>query len=272
MRPNICIAALALLVGVLALVVLPVETQAAAYTGGWDGPPYSYQLKRVPPKWRKGVKNQDMHTLLKVAHAFEYGEGVSRDPEFAATWYLYAVDAGSEDAWQWIEKEAVRGENAAAMYYKGDQLRSYGNKTKEDAVNYAAGYELIRKAANAGFPEAEQTMGFAYFSGDGFSKDRDAALPYLKKAAVRGDTIASNHVTFGMLADIYGKEDTGYYNPALVFYYWLQASKLAPFYSTSEWVKHYDKIPLKQQMAIRKLVKQWTAGMPLWEGDKLPEQ
>lgn len=252
-------AMLMVFLGILA--TISCMTYAGEPNDGWDDSTFPVDIKRVPPNLRKRV--MDEKALLKVAHAFEDGKGVPQDKNFAAKWYERAANEGSEVAKEWLTREAERGEIAAAMYIKGAGMLLGASKEIK-----AAGRELIRKAADAGYPDAEMELGLTYYEGRDLPKDMEAAVRYLKKAAVYGENVEDNHVTFGTLGRIYDDEKSGYYNPEQAYYFLLIASRLVPSYYTTRWANEYDKLTPERMSAIKKLAASWKAGMPLWEAGK----
>lgn len=246
----------------LCISIMPTYAIAQEVNDGYDDPTYPLDVRRLPTHLRKALRSLNERSLLKVAHAYERGEGVSKDLNLAAKWYLRASEIYlSKEAVKWLEKEEEREEIPAVIYYKGASSRIGGDKTKE-----AQGVDLIRKAADLGYPDAERTTGLMYFDGEGLPKDLDMAVRYLKRAAIHGEYVESNHVTFGTLGTIYDNDKSSYYNPKLAYYYLLIATRLMPDYYTAEWVKGYDKITPAEKQAINKRAARWKANTPLWEG------
>jgi hypothetical protein len=230
--------------------------------GDWDGI-LPIDIKRVPFKLRKGLREYEVKALLRVARAYENGDGVPKDLNFATKWYERAEFFESPTAKAWIKKGMEHEEIPALVFRKGLDLQR-----DPDAETHKKGSALIRKAADAGYPDAEMDLGLTHYEGTDLPKDMDAAVRYLKQAAVYGENVNNNHVTFGTLGRIYDDEKSEYYNPEQAYYFLLIATKLFPGYYTARRVKEYDKLTPEQEAAIKKRAANWKAGMPLWEAGR----
>ena len=263
-RPLICVLA-TLLLGILFAPSLGAMEEHV--DGDWDDI-LVQDIQRVPSKLRKGLKQYHVPSLLKVARAYEFGEGVPKNIEFAAIWYTRAAFFEDPVAKAWLEKETERGEILSLVHQKGADLLS-----SEDSELKSEGMALILKIADAGYFPAEEEIGHRYFSGYGLPRDFDAAVTYLKRAAVnRGSRASASHVTFGMLGEIYDDKESGYYNPRQAYYFLLISSRISPGYYVTRWVKGYAKVPEREKAFIKKQAAQWKQGMPLWEAPPWSEQ
>ena len=264
-RLLICVLA-ALLSGVLFTPSLGAEERDV--DAEWDDN-LVQDIQRVPPHLRKGLKRYHLPSLLKVARAYEFGEGVPKNLDLAVSWYTRAANICDPVAKAWLEKETERGEIISLVYRKGDELRRYGDRNLD-----LEGMALIRKAADAGYLPAERTIGLASFKGEDIPRDFDVAVTYLKRAAENRDTWweSADHVTFGTLGEIYDDGQSGYYNPQQAYYFLLISSRIFPGYNVTDWVKGYDKVPEREKAFIKKQATQWKQGMPLWEAPPWSEQ
>ncbi|WP_342114713.1 tetratricopeptide repeat protein [Pseudoduganella sp. OTU4001] len=106
----------------------------------------------------------------RLAAYYRHGFGVDTDLEQARYWAVRAV-----------QQESPRG------YYALGLLLKEGSGVKQDP---AAGFELIRKAADMGHDEAQMQAGFEYEVGKIVAKDLSNARKYYQLAADRDNGTA----------------------------------------------------------------------------------
>jgi len=130
----------------------------------------------------------------------ELGQGVSRDYQEALSWYRNALAHGNMDAKAGIErteKKASAREPCSSSpdsgvvpgkceYEEGEKLY-YGRGA---AQNYAEAAVWYLKAAKAGHPDAQYSIGFMYEWGRGVSRNCSEALGWYRKAADQGNADA----------------------------------------------------------------------------------
>jgi TPR repeat protein len=135
-------------------------------------------------KWLLKAAHQGKpHAQLTVGQCYDEGNGVTRDPAQAATWFRAAGDS--------FRRSAEQGDAQAE-----DVL----------AINFARGLDLVgdpneglkwcRKAAERGNGIAQIKLAVSYARGDGVSKDEAEAAGWWRKAAEKG--LASAQFYFGL--------------------------------------------------------------------------
>ena len=154
-----------------------------------------------------------------IGHLFEWGLGVIKDYEQAATWYRKAAEHGDasggnqlgtlyckglgvvqdcEQAAAWFRKAAEQGDARAAshlglLYYKGlGVVQDY-----EQAVHW------YRKAAEQGNACAKHNLGVAYDKGQGVPQDYAEAALWYRKAAEQGDPDAQSRLLLMKRAKVF---------------------------------------------------------------------
>lgn len=104
------------------------------------------------------------------------------------------VDSGE------ARREAVR--KLAARAERGDAKALYDLASLHDRgydsipVDSARSTALYRLSATAGYPRAQNYLGFRYFRGEFVRQDVDSALYWLSKAAENGDISAANNLGY----------------------------------------------------------------------------
>lgn len=88
----------------------------------------------------------------------------------------------SAEAFEWLRKNAIKG-NAAAQLYLG-VCYEHGTGVEKDE---AKAVEWHRKAAEQGLSYAQVVVGIEFVQGKGVDKDLDSAIFWFKKAADQGD-------------------------------------------------------------------------------------
>lgn len=127
------------------------------------------------------------------------GQGIAKDYEAAMSWFEKSYDHGYKSSGYFLGKmfltglgtgkdpekaegyfESVADNDARAMYELG-LLHFKGVDMPRDLVKSA---EWMRKAADAGHPEAQFVLGQFYKAGAGVDKDIQAAVRWLTSAAL----------------------------------------------------------------------------------------
>lgn len=137
----------------------------------------------------KSADLRDVGGLYSLAQCYEKGWGIGQNLQTALYFYAEAANRGdavskkkakeleevldaankeytAEDIEQWFEK----GEE----YYFGDD---------ETGPNYKEAIKWYRKAAKAGYADAQFSLGYCYLNGQGVATDEEVAFKWMKKAA-----------------------------------------------------------------------------------------
>ncbi len=88
----------------------------------------------------------------------------------------------------WMQKAADEG-HIAACQFVGDRLLARVQKDKIQSPEIKAAYNLVRKAADAGYDAAKINVCMCMQTGIGTKKDPDAALKYMIEACRNGNMI-----------------------------------------------------------------------------------
>ena len=152
-----------------------------------------------------------------LADCYEKGIGVEQNLEYAISWYLSAVEAGSpeyetalgncymqrsglpedrEEAAAWYYKAAERNDTAAMLAL--GRCYETGLGVPESAEQATAWYQT---AADLGDPEAQYQLGLAYYQGSGVESSMGMAQYWLRKAMDDGHPDAEK-----MLIKLCGEE------------------------------------------------------------------
>lgn len=103
---------------------------------------------------------------LKLARAYERGEGVSENKEMAAAWYRKAAEQGNAEAQN----------SLGALYLVGDGVE----QDKQEAVKW------FHKSARQGNANAMFSLGAAYYNGDGVKIDDSLSYAWFTLAKEAG--------------------------------------------------------------------------------------
>lgn len=132
----------------------------------WQRGDYATAVK----EWRPLAISGDADAQFNLAQAYKLGRGVPVDLKLAEDWYRKAALKGHrqaednyglvmfqngkrQDAMQWIQKSAARGE-PRAQYVLGTALFN-GDLLGKDWVR---AYALMTRASSAGLPQASKTL------------------------------------------------------------------------------------------------------------------
>ncbi len=117
-----------------------------------------------------GADSDDPAVLVKLAIAYEQGQGVGKNCFEALSLYRRAASQGSAEAEFHIGR----------MYYDG----------KCSGQNLSESIRYLQKSAEKGFPEAQRFLGLLCYNGEGTARDKVRACMYLILSASRGNAEA----------------------------------------------------------------------------------
>ncbi len=143
----------------------PFDDGVAAYKAG----DYDKAFKILKPLAELD-NSQSADAQERIAHLYERGNGVAKDPVAAAKWFQKAADQG----------------NVTAQAHLGRLFRSGVGVAKDP--KQAARWSI--KAASQGNPIAESTLGYMALEGSAGPASPAAAAGWFKKSADQGDTSA----------------------------------------------------------------------------------
>jgi len=112
------------------------------------------------------AQSGDARAMVKLAEAYEKGEGVPIDLPQSVTWLTKAADAG----------------DATAMYLLG-RMYAGGIGVEQD---YVDAFDWYKRAAANGNTDAMYSLGEAYEHGKGVREDIQQAVNWYDKATLRG--------------------------------------------------------------------------------------
>ncbi len=156
--------------------------------------------------YRKGAANGNVNSLHNLGTRYRYGDDVKQD--FAAGLALeresaergyaeaqaelatyYRLGLGVKPEYQLARFWAVLAsqQDEPSGYFELGMLKMGGLGVKEDKTS---GIDLIRKAADMGYDEAQMMAGFYYEVGRAGKVDRENALKYYRLAAEQGHRTA----------------------------------------------------------------------------------
>jgi TPR repeat protein len=118
---------------------------------------------------RNAAENADPEAMFRLGVMYLRGWGVPQDPASGSRWLLRSADKGYPDA--------VR--QVAALYASG-----------EGALDSSLALLVLRRAAETGNAEAQNTLGLAYHLGRGIEQDDRKAVQWFRLAADQGHATA----------------------------------------------------------------------------------
>jgi TPR repeat protein len=140
--------------------------------------------------YQKGADRDDSWSQVKLAEAYEKGNGISKDLLKAAYWYRRADIKGRD------KREALQ-----RIYSENPGIKQHGEDLYASGVTYEEGrgvakdltkaYALYRNAGEYGSAIAMFKLGKAYQDGSGVDKDIKQAYLWYGQAAVEGYAEAS---------------------------------------------------------------------------------
>jgi len=147
------------------------------------------------------ARRGDAWAAWKMADRLYQGEGIRRKRKDAMIWYRYAAHLGSAGAhanlgvlaWErGRESEAIRHYRAAARMGDMDATHNlglilFGRTSKK---NQQSGLKLLKRAANAGHPNAMHKLATGYLYGTGVHKSARLALRWFETASKAGSVEA----------------------------------------------------------------------------------
>ena len=164
----------------------------------YEAKDYKKALEILRPLAEQG----DSQAQVTLGIMYDYGRGVTADPEEAIKWYIKAAEQGIPvvqhdvgvkyfqgqgvkqdylEAAKWWEQSANAGLadsqfNLGLMYYRGIGLKQ----------NYTKAAELFQKAANQDHGDAQYSLAVMYAFGQGMDKNYEEALKWFRKSAAQG--------------------------------------------------------------------------------------
>ena len=136
---------------------------------------------------------------LRIASAYQRGDGITMDAKQAVQWYAKAAGSGNPEAavhygvmlyrgegterdlqkaFQWFQRAALEKlpeamNDVALMYFRGEGVT-------RDPVE---GVKWMKRAADMGFVPAKAHLGVAYWDGVGTERNREEAIKLFREAA-----------------------------------------------------------------------------------------
>jgi hypothetical protein len=133
---------------------------------------------------------------------YDYGHGVTKDPQAALSWYLRAAEQGNPDVQYHVGVKYFHGEGAAQDYAaaaKWWELAANGGQADAQfylglmyyrgmvmAKDNAKAAQLFQRAAGQGHNNAQFMIGYMYTMGEGFEKNYKVAVEWFQKSADQG--------------------------------------------------------------------------------------
>jgi TPR repeat protein len=145
--------------------------------------------------FRKAAEQGHAGSQYWLGYCYENGKGVGKNSNAAVLWYRNAAEQGNTNARYKLtkyddvsrrerEKEAQtiaeqqQQQTLAEMFTKG--IVCYENKDYPTAVGW------FRKAAQQGYVQAQNWLGYCYYNGHGVTKDYNVAVGWFRKSAQQG--------------------------------------------------------------------------------------
>jgi TPR repeat protein len=165
------------------------------------------------------ARSGDPEAQLRLAQAYEQGEGIAQNQQEAADWYRRVAEQG----------HPVGQDRLGEMYRAGDGV-------ERDKVQAIAWYQ---KSARQGYASAMFHLGAAYFNGDGVSVDDGLSYAWFLLASQAGNAAAAEGVRraeaqrkdwiitdgYKKIAQMYDAGDSLPANPAEAERWWLKAAE-----------------------------------------------
>ena len=149
----------------------------------------------------------DARAQYQIYEAYDNGNGVEKNDKLAQMWCKKAADNGHIIAAALVGfREMIFGSTAVAVEYweKAAQAGHLKAATElagiylegDDGVpmNKARALELLNKAANGGYAEAQNSLGVCYMTGKGVPEDALEAVKWFEKAAEQGEEFAMKNL------------------------------------------------------------------------------
>lgn len=114
---------------------------------------------------------------------------------FATSAFASLLAAAPQEAIRDLRKRA-ESRDPEAMY---QLARLYETGYDSIAADSVRSMQLYKKAADAGYPKAQNYYGFLLYQGRGVERDRAKGLHLMEQAAMAGDPTAANNLGFLML-------------------------------------------------------------------------
>ena len=124
----------------------------------------------------------DNAAQAEIGYAYQYGDGVTKDPNEALKWNLKAANQGN----------AMAQHNLAVMYDEGIDI-------PEDNTEAIKWY---RKAAEQGHPKSQLNLGIMYWKGEGITKNIEKAWNLLNSVRISSSDKQAKWAARGALDEI----------------------------------------------------------------------
>lgn len=176
------------------------NTLGLAYFSGQKGPS---QFQEAFKWFEKAAAQNHPAAMYNLGAMYYYGKAVPIDKNQAVHWFKKAADAGNPDALYLLGTMYQSGEMSGIVDLR--QAEIYVRKAAEKGfsqaqnrlgyfyfqgmgveTNYNIGHEWYLKAANAGLSKAQYNVGEDYWWGVGVEMDKEKAKLWYKKAADAG--------------------------------------------------------------------------------------
>ena len=151
----------------------------------------------------KSAKLGNTDAIWRLAHCYEFGYGIPKNPDLAFYWYKRGADKGDVNALIGLSHcylEGIGTEPNKTLFFStklqaaeaGDpesmvdigNFYVYGGINKSDPV---AGFQWYQRAAESGSTKGMQNLGISYIAGTGTEKDPELGFSWICKAAELGD-------------------------------------------------------------------------------------
>ncbi|MFA7495770.1 MAG: sel1 repeat family protein [Acidithiobacillus sp.] len=196
------------------------------------------EFAQALPWTRKAAQQGDPLAEYVMGGAYFYGDGVARNHQKAAYWYKLAVAQGFQGAQGMLEKaETQPTPTLAAVPPKTMPVQPVANTVQSPTAPSTTPIPT----SNTRSPEAENHLGYAYYSGQGKIQNYQKAVYWFKKAAQGGNASAKNN-----LGVAYNHGQGVPKNHAKAFYWYRQAAIQGnPSGETNLGVAYYEGVGVK---------------------------
>ena len=202
-----------------------------------DGDGVEMNLARAIEWFRQAANRGHPGAMTNLGFAYLNGDGVAVDKKAAEEWFVRAAETGDADAEcalgtryaqgafgkvdyvkakEWWEKAAEQN-YLIAMWSLGDMYQFGEDGVPQDRI---LAFIWFKRAAEAGLPDAMESLGLAYLQGWGTIADPDKAKEWLIRAAENGNSSAE--CTLGSL---YARDDYWDKDLAETVKWWTQAAE-----------------------------------------------
>jgi TPR repeat protein len=140
-------------------------------------------------KWyRKAAEQGHANAQFNLGDMYKDGKGVQQDIAEAVKWYVKAAKQGDDNA-QITLYNMTRTEVVKFSFTKGKEVIKKDEKQDEEAVKWNI------EAAKQGYAEAQNYLGYRYYSGVGVKQNYAEAENWYRKAAEQGNANAQKNLS-----------------------------------------------------------------------------